>query len=60
LDDAEIEQRVDRKLETDSANAGHLETIGNIDYDAQKFPTAIGYRQSGCHRAEVVGHKSEL
>jgi tetratricopeptide (TPR) repeat protein len=33
------------KLKTDPANAGLLENIGNIYYDAQQFPTAIDYYQ---------------
>jgi hypothetical protein len=32
----------------------HLENIGNINYDAQKFPTAIGYRQSGCLEQKLL------
>ena len=31
------------KLKADPANAGVLENIGNIYYDAQQFPTAIDY-----------------
>jgi tetratricopeptide (TPR) repeat protein len=33
------------KLNADPANAGLLESIGNIYYDAQQFPTAIDYYQ---------------
>ncbi len=33
------------KLKTDPANAGLLQNIGNIYYDAQQFPTAIDYYQ---------------
>ena len=33
------------KLKADPANAGLLENIGNIYYDAQQFPTAIDYYQ---------------
>ena len=33
------------KLKADPANAGLLENIGNIYYDAQQFPTAINYYQ---------------
>ncbi len=33
------------KLKADPANAGLLENIGNIYYDAQQFPTAIEYYQ---------------
>jgi cytochrome c-type biogenesis protein CcmH/NrfG len=33
------------KLRTDPNNAGFLENIGNVYYDAQIFPTAIGYYQ---------------
>jgi tetratricopeptide (TPR) repeat protein len=33
------------KLKADPTNAGLLENIGNIYYDAQQFPTAIDYYQ---------------
>jgi tetratricopeptide (TPR) repeat protein len=33
------------KLKADPANAGLLENIGNVYYDAQQFPTAIDYYQ---------------
>jgi len=33
------------KLKADPANAGLLENIGNIYYDAQQYPTAIDYYQ---------------
>jgi tetratricopeptide (TPR) repeat protein len=33
------------KLKADPTNAGLLENIGNIYYDAQQFPTAIEYYQ---------------
>ena len=33
------------KLKADPANAGLLENIGNLYYDAQQFPTAIEYYQ---------------
>jgi tetratricopeptide (TPR) repeat protein len=33
------------KLKADSTNAGLLENIGNVYYDAQQFPTAIDYYQ---------------
>jgi cytochrome c-type biogenesis protein CcmH/NrfG len=33
------------KLKADPANAGTLESIGNVYYDAQQFPTAIDYYQ---------------
>jgi tetratricopeptide (TPR) repeat protein len=33
------------KLKSDPTNAGLLESIGNIYYDAQQFPTAIDYYQ---------------
>lgn len=33
------------KLKSDPANAGLLENIGNVYYDAQQFPTAIDYYQ---------------
>src|SRR5664279_3325545 len=33
------------KLKADPANAGLLENIGNVYYDAQQYPTAIDYYQ---------------
>jgi cytochrome c-type biogenesis protein CcmH/NrfG len=33
------------KLKSDPTNAGLLENIGNVYYDAQQFPTAIDYYQ---------------
>jgi cytochrome c-type biogenesis protein CcmH/NrfG len=33
------------KLKADPTNAGLLESIGNVYYDAQQFPTAIDYYQ---------------
>ncbi len=33
------------QLKTDPNNAGLLENVGNIYYDAQQYPTAIGYYQ---------------
>lgn len=33
------------KVKSDPANAGLLASIGNIYYDAQQYPTAIGYYQ---------------
>jgi tetratricopeptide (TPR) repeat protein len=33
------------KLKADPTNAGLLENIGNVYYDAQQFPTAIAYYQ---------------
>lgn len=33
------------KLKADPANAGLLENIGNVYYDAQRFPIAIDYYQ---------------
>src|SRR5260370_834375 len=33
------------KLKTDPANAGLLENVGNVYYDARQFPTAIDYYQ---------------
>jgi cytochrome c-type biogenesis protein CcmH/NrfG len=34
------------KLKADPANAGLLESIGNVYYDAQQYPTAITYYQN--------------
>jgi len=37
--------RLLEKLKADPTNAGLLENIGNLYYDAQQFPSAIGYYQ---------------
>src|SRR5208283_1506921 len=50
------------KLAADPSNAVLLESIGNIYYDAQQFPTAIDYYQRalqsrGCRMARKDGYR---